>query len=456
MMQSSLNSAFNAYYLLHELATQFCSGNKKTFDNVLLVGVQHVLGTTVDMLSVMHEFGLKEAIIGGKNYSTHMESAEKIEKLGFTYVQDGCQLGYGRFDDCMQEVVHRIWFEALRKIRSKKFDLLIILDDGADLLRATPGIFFDKKNTLANKPDLIVGVEQTRGGTNHPLFNGLPFPIIDVAGSYVKTNIEYPKVASLIAKQISSLINEAILRENGHMPIIGVLGYGCMGKAIARECVAKRFPVIVYDKNYEVQDNLDQITYYNHSAVMISNADIIIGCTGADVTLEPANLSALLYSKRNKWLISAGSKDHEFYSLLGTIQNETKGLGYLPHPFTTIHYENHVGAILNVIRGGFPVNFTNEEHSVAPEHIWPTRAALMLTCLLIAQSREKHMKYFLRNINVFALPERIQILILKRYCELNPSDIELARLCNMPHQKLAQLVANHSDGEAFGGLVRAE
>ncbi len=443
-----LKSEFNVCTVLHELARDFCAENNSTFDKVLLVGMQHMLDTTVDMLSVMKKFGLKDAVIGGKRYSTHTESAKKIKRLGFTYVEDGYQLGYGRFDGCMQEVVHRIWFHALKKIESKKFDLLIILDDGADLLHATPGIFFNSAAaiTLKNKPDMIIGIEQTRGGTNHPLFSGLPFPIINVAGSFIKTTIEYPKVAEIVANKVLMSINAMPKKDIKRLPIIGVLGYGTMGKAIARHFLAQGFSVIAYDKNKTKQDELTQIKHYDHASIMIANADIIIGCTGEDVTAKPSNLSALLYSKHKKWLISTGSKDYEFNSLLRTIQNERKGLGYLPDPLQTIHYKNHVGVMLEIIRGGFPVNFTNEAHSIMPEHIWPTRAALMLACFLAADIRHNHFKKYLRNINTFMLPSNIQALILRKYCEYNSSEKKLSRLCELTEQEIDKFISKNSDG----------
>lgn len=441
------NLRFDVYRELNDLAYQFCSGDKALLENVLLVGMQHILETTVDMLAVMKEYGLRYAVIGGKKYSTHAESAKKIENLGFTYVEDGCQLGYGRFDDCMQEVVHKIWFHALEKIKTKKFDLIIILDDGADLLRATPGYLFHGTSSrhFKNKPEMIIGIEQTRGGTNHPLFSGLPFPVIDVAGSFIKAKTEYPKVAEIIASRVTELINEQMGKELEFLTVIGVLGYGTMGKAIAKHFVEKGFTVIAHDKDKTKRDQFLEVIHYDNPSVMIANADVVIGCTGKDVTLKKANLDAFLYSRQKKWLISTGSKDHEFNHLLRVIQNEVKGLGYVPDPLRTIFYENYVGGVLEIVRGGFPINFTNEAHSVMPEYIWPTRAALMLACFSAVYMKKNHFKHY-KNINVFTLPIEAQSAILKKYCELNPNETELTELCQKNKQDLYKCIAENSDG----------
>jgi S-adenosylhomocysteine hydrolase len=445
-----LTSEFKVCTVLRELAEDFFSKSKSraTFENVLLVGVQHILETTVDMLSVMKEYGLQDGIIGGKKYSTHVESAKKIEDLGFTVIEDGHQLGYGRFDDCMQEVVHKIWFKALEKMKSKKYDLLIILDDGADLLRATPGHLFNGVNSLniKHKPAMVIGIEQTRGGTNHPLFSGLPFPIIDIAGSFVKEKTEYPRVAEIVALNIFELIHNQILKEIKSMPVIGIVGYGTMGKSVVRCLSQKSLSIIIYDNKKSKRDDLDNVTYYDNLAVMIANADIIIGCTGKDITKKKSALASLLYSKRKKWLISTGSKDHEFNNLLTTIQNETKSLGYIPDPFKNIFYENHVGESLEIIRGGFPVNFNNKAHSVLPVYIWPTRAAIMLACFSAVHMHHHHFKHYLKNINIFMLPTDVQLAILKKYCELNSHEQELSTLCKENRQKIFNFIEKNSDG----------
>ena len=443
-------SSFNVRSILRELANNFCFGNARAFENILLVGVQHILDTTVDMLSVMKEHGLKDAIIGGKTYSTNPLSVKKIEELGFTYVGGEGQLGYGRFDDSMQEIVHKVWFYARKKIEEKNFRLAIVLDDGADLLRATPATLFNGPGAASskNKPNFIIGIEQTRGGTNHPLFSGLPFPVIDVAGSFAKNKIEYPNVAKLVLNKMTTLLKNNISIESP--PVVGILGYGAMGKAIARCFVKKDFPVIVNDRNNLEKDDFKNILHYDNSSVLIANAGIVVGCTGEDITAKQENLSALLCSGQGKLLISTSSKDREFNTLLRIIQNETGGIGYVPNPLQTIYYKNLTGATITIARGGFPVNFTNEAHSVMPEHIWPTRAALMLACLSAAYMKKSDLdQYVVQRINTIKLPANIQTLILQKYCMLNPSEKELLQLCKLPQNELANLIIEYSGGKTI-------
>lgn len=445
-----LNSEFDIRPVLRGLVNESPFFEKSPFKDVLLVGLQHILGTTVDMFSVMREFGLEEAIIGGKNYSTHLESAGKLHELGFTYIPDKYQLGYGHFDDCMREVVYTIWFKAQEKLKEKKFRAMIILDDGADLLRATPGSLFYAGSTVEeiNRPNTIIGIEQTRGGTNHPLFHGLPFPIINVAGSLAKTQIEYPFVAKIVSDKVLALIEE-ITPNLKKTPVIGVFGHGTMGKTIVASLTSHNLPVIVFEKNQEKRENVLPAIHYDNSAVLIANADIIVGCTGEDITALPENLSAFLYSKQAKWLISTGSKDHEFNSLLRLIQHEMKSLGCIPNPLENIRYENKVGASLNILRGGFPINFYNHKHSVPPEQIWPTRAALLLACLTAAQINRVVLK---SKTNTIMLPPQVQMSIIKKYCSLNPNDEGLSYLAKLTDQEMLDLIINQSEGIQIDAL----
>ena len=424
--------------ILKELSEHLNYSKQNPFEDVLLVCMQHILGTTFDMFSVMHELGLKDAVVGGKNYSTHLESAEKIKKLGYSYIPDVCQLGYGYFDNCMREVIHNIWAAAIEKLKTKKFKMMILLDDGADLLRSLPGIFFSEAGK-SFKPDLIIGIEQTRSGANHPQFIGLPFPVINVAGAFSKTEIEYHYVAKLVLKSITQITNNEVRPCLSRDPVVGILGYGTMGKAVVRQCIANNIKTIVYDKNHAKSSSDLPAMFYDNSAILIANADIIIGCTGENIFAYQKNLSAALYSRERKWFVSTGSKDHEFHGLLQLAQREVKTFGYMPDVFQDIEYKNKLGVSLKIIRGGFPINFTNEKHSVAPRQIWPTRASLFFACLMAIEMKN--------DVGVFMLSHESQFLIIKKYIEINPNDEFVAHLSGLSDKELKECIVSQSCGK---------
>ena len=81
---------------------------------------------------------------------------------------------------------------------------------------------------------------------------------------------------------------------------------------ITKQFAERGYRVIVFEKNPLRREYAGLATHYQNLAVLMANADVIIGCTGTDITQDDPNLSALLYSQTKKWLISTSSKDLEF------------------------------------------------------------------------------------------------------------------------------------------------
>ena len=431
-------------HILSSLSPQFnCTAETQPFDGVLLTGVQHMLSTTVEMFSELKKRGLKDAIVAGKSYSTHPRSIKEFQNLGYTFIRESEQLGYGRFNDSMRDATYRVWAKALQKIKRKKYKLLIALDDGADLLLTThPKLF----NGLPNKPDAFIGIEQTRGGSNRSSFTGLPFPIINVAGSAVKNIIEYPWVAEAIFQKVAMLVKKEIEPELSRKPIIGLIGNGSLGKTVVEKLVAADYRVIVYDKNQQRYFSNSDTLHYPEAGLLIMSADVVIGCTGEDITALKSTLHGFLYSMQKKWLVSTGSKDTEFNTLLEIIQNETKLPGQTPDPLKNIKYKNRAGTELIVVRGGFPINFTNEAHSVPPERIWPTRAALLLACFMSVNLYYTN-NPVLRAANILQLDAKGQLAILRMYQKQNPEDPCLKPFHNLNDMEVLEYIKLNSEGE---------
>ncbi len=395
-------------------SSEYCSSSPFPFKGYLLVSVQHILNTTVDMLSVMKQLGLEDAIIAGKSYSTHLPNVKKItDELQYYFVEEVEQLGFGHFDDSMRMTVHNVWLKAIELLSSKDYKGVIILDDGSDLLRATPAKIFKNKSLK------IVGIEQTKGGIIHTGFNGLPFPIINVAESKVKKVLEYPFVSKNIVNKVNHYIDGRFIKQKKSM-VIGVFGYGDMGKSICECLITQKYKVIVHEKDIsKINFNHPNLIFVDQGSVMASNADVIISCTGQDVTAENSVLSALRFSRTQKTLISSSSKDYEFNTFLRHIQSKTKMLGVIPDPLKDIRYQNIMGAVIDIAHGGFPINFTNGPHSILPEYIWPTRAALLFGCLMGVR-----LTILQNNQLSISLDEVAQEMILNQFFQLNPDLIK--------------------------------
>lgn len=439
--KNQILAPFSCQAVLEEIAEKLNLDDKQPFKNAMVVAVQHILGTTVEMFTVLKKLGLERAIIGGKSYSTNKDSVQDLKNLGYTLIEAPYQLGYGQYDSCMQETVRNIWSTALKSMQENPAELLIILDDGGDLILSTPGKLF---NGIAYKPKRVVGIEQTRGGSNHRWFNGVPFPVINVAGSYIKTSIEYPEVANIVASKVIKEVQEKAEAEFIKKPIIGVVGNGTMGNAIISKFKKEGYRVLVHDKMNMTNDK--KATWRSNIPSLISDSDIIIGCTGTDITADIHTLNTILSSINPKCFVSTSSKDIEFNSLLVYIQEQTKQLDETPNPLKDIEFNNPEdsdSAKITILRGGFPINFDNQKHSVPPEKIWPTRAALMSACLMAVQA---HNKKLFKAANVLKLDVYAQQLIIEKYQVMNPDAPSIDKTQGLANGELNEFILKNSDG----------
>ncbi len=420
----------------------------KPFENVLLVGVQHMLGTTADMFGVLHKYGLSRAILGGKRYSTHDETVENWKTIdpGYQFVPHTYQLGLGSYDLANQATIQAVWSLALKAMEEKKPELLIILDDGAQLLKSTPGKLF---NGMKHKPHAVVGIEQTRGGTNGQGFDGLPFPVINVAGAYVKS-IEYEGVVDKVTSvcmDILPTISEGPIKGDSS---IGVIGYGNVGKVLVGKLQQQGLRnITVHDPNRALRTA--EVPFLHFLPDLVRNSDVIFSCTGTDVTADELVLQELIkYSGKRKWLVSTSSEDREFNTLLRYIQAKTKKHAKTPCELDDIEFQD-----LGIKRGGFPANFDNQKHSVDPRRIWPTRAALMAACFMAKELQA--CPDLVNSTAIHMLCEYKQMAIINQYRMLNPEDKFFVGLDNSvagylsggaedKEQALLQYIVEESEG----------
>lgn len=428
---------------LLKVAQEYYSENDRPFQGSLLVGMQHMLGTTVDMFQVMKMLGLEQAVVGSKLYSDNQDSIKAFKKLGYRYVGDQKPVGHGLYQETIVKDIHQIWECALQVIKNQSIKSIIVLDDGADLLLNIPNEIY---RLCRSEGRSLVGIEQTKGGSNRTFFNGLPLPIINVAGAAIKSRFEYQWVSKEVVRLLcNNLLNEIAL-QLGRKPRIGIIGYGVMGFAVAHELCQHAFQVSVYDPKTVTVSQNSEIIHLSNAVVLISGADVIIGCTGTDVTANSAVFDALHYSPTPKWLVSTSSKDVEFNFLLHKYQEQSKRRYCTPDVLQTVLYRNHYGSTISLLRGGFPLNFQNTIHSVPPEKIWPTRAGLLLASLMALKYQEA---LTTRGASVCQLDPWAQVLIYHHYAQIYPTDPQLVDLSSLSDHELHQYFCSHSQGEVL-------
>lgn len=304
-----------------------------SLSRVKMIGVQHILETTHSMFRSLYKIGLKPENISiiGKCYST---SAEVYNEM----LEDGIDISpasfaydsYRPFDELFSEKVSNFLSSRLRDLNTNNYDCIIVLDDGGKCIQ------YLANNISSSKS--IIGIEQTSAGYEAIRFLSLPFPVINVARSPVKLNIESPMIAQAAAERLYfSLRNKGILPDRAL-----IIGGGAIGQAM-KERLSPEMKISIYDQN----PNISDISDLNR---VLQSFSLVIGCAGK--TSISHQYHHLLSS--GTVLVSVSSSDREFDAV------------YL-RKLMLQNYSCHQDLQINdlfLINSGFPVNFDGARVSV--------------------------------------------------------------------------------------------
>ncbi|MCW3131437.1 MAG: 3-hydroxyacyl-CoA dehydrogenase NAD-binding domain-containing protein [Candidatus Methanospirare jalkutatii] len=206
----------------------------------------------------------------------------------------------------------------------------------------------------------IGAVEQTtRGIRNDEQIGDLKIPVLNVAGSKIKNEIEPPHVADAVIRNLESLLMGEKLRGSK----AAVLGYGTIGREIAKRLNSKGMKVTVYDldelKRSRAREDEWVSEVVNESYNAVKNKLLVIGCSGE----TSIGREEILSLSHGTYLVSASSDQREIglmelkalSSSKKTLRNENGikiGTSY------TIRGQNKV---IHLIADGFPINFWYSE-----------------------------------------------------------------------------------------------
>lgn len=340
---------------------------KNKLDSVLFVCVQHILSSTIDLFEALIELGaLPENIyVLGKHYSTISQAEEKLKKMKINVKSATKIYPIGFFNQAFESDVQQLWQHVESEIKNKKPRLIVILDDGGHCLNFAPN------KLLSHYP--IVGIEQTTGGLLHHNFRRLNFPIIEVASSAAKRKLESPFIAEAIASSTSSQ-----LQLSSKNMCFGVIGKGAIGQAVIQKLRTQDFELFSFDITDENPKKMHHV---------FQNSDILLSCTGRDIF---HNLTPLKLFKKDIILVSCSSEDKEFRTLLRNAKFSSQNL-----PLENLKTKNKSGGEIKILKGGFPINFNNQQELEPIEDIYLTRLLLLgglIQAVQIAQNKDLHQK----------------------------------------------------------------
>lgn len=358
-----------------------------SLSDALLIGCQHILETTHLMFRSLYEFGLnpKNIFLLGKCYSSNKSVWQEMHQEGIrvsplSFFFDSNQ----SFDTQFCRIVAQFLEHTLCQVDLSKFNKIILIDDGGQLLTLSSEVFKEYKN--------IIGIEQTTSGYEKIRSRSLQFPVINVARSQAKLIYESPMIADTIVKKALRRIAK-LKCDPGKILIIG---NGAIGSSIYR-ALKDDYKVQTYDK---IPNNRKINKEYFDFDDYLGQADLIIGCTGE--TSVPFSKHKSL--KKECVLFSASSSDREFDAV--HIRKKSANI-------KNCHDDIEIEGI-TLLNCGFPINFDGARNSVVPSKIQFTRALLVAAILQACETSEG-------SLDIIPLDIEMQRDIVSKYLQLYPT-----------------------------------
>lgn len=324
---------------------------------LVVVCHQHLLPSNVALFRKLIECGIapENIFVLGKPYSSVNSTVDEIRRLGIVIQPITYDFLSGHYLSAVTSDCRQLWASVLARHAQNAFSGIIVLDDGGHLRSNLPESLVD------HVP--IVAIEQTASGIRrHPRFS---VPTIVVAHSAAKRHFESPFIAQALLRKLKTL---PYWNSSSH---IGILGLGFLGRYTAELLKSERFPVTGYDPHLIHGTTRNSVTLCKTLGQVMQNSDLLLGCSGTDVTALDTEIA---HGRGTKILISCSSGDVEFNSLLRQLGGKSTNL---KNPFADVNGTlNNGGLEVKIINGGFPVNFDRDVEWETQQEIQLTRALL--------------------------------------------------------------------------------
>lgn len=382
IVESCSDKVFPEYYVLTELMKELEQPDVD-YNNYHIISVQHLLRSTGSLFEALIDIGFnpKNIYLTGKIYSTHKETKELLKNdLGINIIESTIKEDLGQYSQGLKEDINQMWRLLLENTQDISKSKIIILDDGGHILKSVDKELLKKYN--------IYGIEQTTSGIKEAgSFEN--FPIIDVAGSAAKVLIE----PNLVSEAVNIQLHDQFI--NFQKNKIGIIGYGHIGKAIAKEYEEKGYQIFVFDNKKKIKESNTNITVCENSWELYLNSEIIIGATGDDIT----DNRWITQSNEDKIFMSVSSGDIEFNKLIQnsrfTDLNSEENLKK-PIPLRIKQLNTDTGHKLIMLRGGMVSNFTGSADSSPGKYIQITRGLLFSAIIQILKNEDNLKKEVLK------------------------------------------------------------
>lgn len=325
-----------------------------------IIAHTHIFSTSVSLFKhLAYLVGTGNIFILDKPYSSIRESLNELVKSGVEVIPVTMESAVP-YEFSLKKGIDLMWRRVIEAQKNKGFKKILIIDDGGDVWLSIP--WADLEGVQ------IAGVEQTqRGITRIQNTKAQLPPVVGVASSGVKKIVESDFIGAAVVEK---------LKASGvfdRVSSVGVLGTGSIGIAVIESLKKIGIDSLSYDITYHEKPS-DFEGARNSVDSLIKDSDLIIGTTGQDSTRGVV----LDRVTGTKIFASASSSNIEFNSLL-------KLIPYPKDPFQTISIPVHKDLTIDILNGGFPVNFDREKEWEPVDDIVLTRCLLYIGIMQAAR-----------------------------------------------------------------------
>lgn len=291
-------------------------------------------------------------------------------------IQDTYQLYQGEKLFCR---VQGDFSHAVDRLLEEAFsaDILPLLRGGKKLLIIEDGGYHYPvlKRFLKIHPEftkqILGSVEQTTSGTLKCIdaFRDMgcyPYPCASISRSDIKMYLESCFIAHRVIEELNIFLAHANLFLDYHQILL--LGYGIIGRRIARDLDHRFCKIIVYDIDPKIAATArkdGRKTVSSVTSSLFSHNTILLGNVGQNSFTSEMFLAFLEGSAQLLCLASSSSQDREFRLFLDMVSgnaalppgvHQTDVVSYKYHKVYTFRYREKEKSVL-LIADGLPVNF---------------------------------------------------------------------------------------------------
>ena len=398
--------------LIDMLADNYEVVSKQPLAHCLFMAVQHLQGSFVPLLHAIVAAGVpyEYCFLIGKAYSSHPLVLDYLKRLGCIIDRSDCMKSFANsYEREMEDRIDHMLQRICNLLDTTPNTTVVLLDEGGKAVRA----LHERYQSYAPR---FRCVEQTTRGIKEIHHLPLIAPVINIARSWGKQRIEGPLIADSMAQGLATNLDRWKHVFTLASTDVLVFGYGVVGRLVTAELLRQGYQVTIYDSDKAA---LEEARFVGRriwdDSSNLATFSLIMSCTGSP-SLSERDLGQL---KSSALLVNGASSDIEFPAgqirSIGEIiySRGAPEVSTVPfQPWLNLYRAVYAGQTIHLANGGFPINFSGELDSVAPEKFQVTRALMYLGAIQAVSTNQ---------IGIIDLDHTGQELIIHSFVDLNLS-----------------------------------